>query len=68
MSEEFLHRKNIDYKYLFHGHGTQNFKLILKWWKVPSSLNVVVVSSVITVDFTKLWPRQLRGWLGIWDL
>jgi hypothetical protein len=21
----------------------------------------------ITVDFTKLWPRQLRGWLGIWE-
>jgi hypothetical protein len=23
---------------------------------------------VFTVDFTKLWPRQLRGWLGIWEL
>jgi hypothetical protein len=22
----------------------------------------------ITVDFTKLWPPQLRGWLGIWEL
>ena len=22
----------------------------------------------LTVDFTKLWPRQLRGWLGIWEL
>jgi hypothetical protein len=22
----------------------------------------------ITVDFTKLWPRQLQGWLGIWEL
>jgi hypothetical protein len=21
-----------------------------------------------TVDFTKLWPRQLRGWFGIWEL
>jgi hypothetical protein len=25
-------------------------------------------TNTITVDFTKLWPRQLRGWLGIWEL
>ena len=24
--------------------------------------------NTFTVDFTKLWPRQLRGWLGIWEL
>ena len=24
--------------------------------------------TILTVDFTKLWPRQLRGWLGIWEL
>jgi hypothetical protein len=34
--------------------------------------NVLCVHSVkrdyaITVDFTKLWPRQLRDWLGIWE-
>ena len=33
------------------------------------SKNVVVVRfSNVTVDFTKLWPRQLRGWSGIWEL
>jgi hypothetical protein len=46
------------------GMGKQNGKkMLLQIW-----FSYTVLGTIITVDFTKLWPRQLRGWLGIWEL
>jgi hypothetical protein len=33
-----------------------------------SRKQIRLVENGLTVDFTKLWPRQLRDWLGIWEL